>query len=132
MNVLGWVMMPVLVLSGCQTMPATNGEALLDPDDRASHLQVEMAISQSLGVNRLVLARDAFARTSLLTLERRVALQLDKPSLADRAEGLPEQYRLLFRGKKPQSRICLLQRVRTGEFIPLIDVSCRPVNPLAR
>ena len=132
MSVLGWVMMPVLVLAGCQTMCTTTAEALLDPDDRASHLQVEMAIKQSLGVNRLVLAKDAFSRTSLLTLERRVAHQLDKLSVADRTEGLPEQYRLLFRGKKSQSGHCLLQRVRTGELIPLIDVSCQPVNQSIR
>lgn len=113
----------LILLSGCQLAVAVPNDALLGVEDVQSRTVVQKAIQETLGVDRITLATDAFSKDSLLTLEPRVFQGIGRPDADARMPGPPEQFRLqMLEGH------CALLRVRTGESIPLVDVLCQPVG----
>jgi hypothetical protein len=117
---------PVLVLtllSGCRVAVAAPVDALLSVEDTYSRVIVRRAMQDALGVSSITLAKDAFSKDSLLTLEPRAFQKIGRPDADARMPGPPEQFRLhLLDGH------CALLRVRTGVSIPLVDVLCQPVG----
>lgn len=118
---LATALVPVL-LGGCCLAAAVPVDALLAAEDARSRIVVQTAMQETLGVSSISLARDAFSRDSLLTLEPRVTQNIGRPDADARMSGRPEQFRLQIRDAH-----CALLRVRTGVLIPLVDVLCQPV-----
>lgn len=113
----------LILLSGCRLAVAVPVDALLAVEDVQSRTVVQMAMQEALGISKIRLARDAFSKNSLLTLEPRVSRKIGRPEADARIPGPPEQFRLqMFDGH------CALLRVRTGESIPLVEVLCQPVG----
>lgn len=111
------------LLGGCRLAVAVPVDALLAVDDVQSRASVQMAMQEALGIRSITLARDAFSKNSLLTLEPQVSQGIGRPDADARMQGRPEQFRL-----QSVAGHCALLRVHTGVSIPLVDVMCQPVG----
>ena len=113
----------ILLLSGlglgCQSV--AEQAAVLSAPSAATQAELQSVISEMLDGTPVRLAEDAFAGSSLLTLEHAPPGSIDGQFAGSRTVETPEQFKLLVSGSG-----CHLLRVRTGEQRVLPDLRCQP------
>ena len=115
----------LLNVGGCKSVEPNDSPALLiipsnssTPSSRDQNL-IASVIAEKLNLANVRLGKDAFAKSSLLTLERPPVQGIGANNPNSMLIGKPEQFRLL-----KTSTGCMLLRLKTDEQYPL-DVRCR-------
>ena len=108
------------MLLGCQSLAQERPALVVNPS-AATQAILQEAMSELLDGTPVRLAPDAFASTSLLSLEHAPARSIDTPAAGSRTLGKPEQFQLLVTNSR-----CDLLRVKTGERVRLEGLECAP------
>lgn len=108
------------VCLGCQAV-AQELPAVVTAPSAETQATLQAAVSSLLGGTTVRLAADAFANSSLLTLEHAPRQTLDGQVAGSLVRGKPEQFKLLITGSR-----CGLLRIKTGERMSLQQLQCQP------
>ena len=94
--------------------------ALLAESTPASTTEIRAVVERSLPGRRILLASDAFTKSSLLVIDRRRRERLDGTLSSGVADEMPQRFRLVLDGGK-----CELVHLNTGKRHPLERTRCR-------
>jgi hypothetical protein len=124
------IRIPLLLLAGltlgCQSV-AEEVPAWVSVPSTQTQATLQSAMTRLLGGGPIRLAPDAFARSSLLTLEHAAPRHGASATAGSLIVEKPEQFKLALTGSQ-----CLLIRVKTAERTPLGQLKCRPAPTSTR
>ena len=112
-----------LISAACQSAgPDEPGgvSALVAESTPASTTEIRDVVEKALPGRRILLANDAFTKSSLLVIERRRHERLDGTFSAGVADEAPHRFRLVLVGEK-----CELVHLNTGKRHALNRTRCR-------
>ena len=122
-TVLGALVIPLAVASGCAMTPVPNEKDLVDAlTDDLSFAQkqiIETKISDWFGGIKITLADDVFSESSQVSIERKAHLDERRLPIEGRHNNPAFTFTLLTEGEH-----CVLRNDLTGDIEKLSDISC--------
>ena len=119
---------PLLLLTtgvvACQT-PARQSDpaALIVESDEQSRSELQQVVSTMLGLPDVLLADDAFTKSSDLLIERNAAYDASSMRITGRDSGKPQVFRLSIR-----DGACVLTHAVDGRHVALVHARCKAVQ----
>ena len=116
-----------LVAAACQSIGSdetTDVLALRVESTPASTTEIRDAVENALPGRRILLANDAFTKSSLLVIERRRHERLEGVRTSGAADEAPHRFRLVLDGQT-----CELVHLNTGKRHALTRTRCRAESP---